>query len=343
MPQPLREMLPSKDLVDDIGDDVPTRERLARCYGQPFTNFIFDEVLPSFPSEARHLAFGVDEARLLTNIYPWFFPAAARAGTRDESRAFHDKLRSGVEQRVLYPMAGGFGGFAEGFMHHLNPTRIEVLTAASDLHVQLQPGTHVVEWVSALGRRFQAAHYFWAGAWPPLSQLLGLPCQNVATDRVLLGSFRLNRPANTRYHELLVGDPTHHVNRISFPASFRESVDPLMQIEFAVPLEAGWPMDPNHWRDVWTENTRRLGLLDPGHRIEEFDFRSFVMHFNGFGAEGVPLSDADPALLRPDSNIRPVIPSMANLNLNRYVPRAVGYVASVLGHGDFQLVFEQTA
>jgi hypothetical protein len=34
---------------------------------------------------------------------------------------------------------------------------------------------------------------------------------------------------------------------------------------------------------------------------------------------------------------------MANLNLNRYVPRAVGYVASVLGHGDFQLAFEQTA
>ena len=55
------------------------------------------------------------------------------------------------------------------------------------------------------------------------------------------------------------------------------------------------------------------------------------MHFNAYGMEGQRLIDADPSLVRADSNLRPVVPSMANLNLNRYVPQTVEYVASILG------------
>lgn len=54
------------------------------------------------------------------------------------------------------------------------------------------------------------------------------------------------------------------------------------------------------------------------------------MHFNGYGAEGEALRDADSALLKRDSNVHPVVPSMANLNLNRYVPRAVRDVTALL-------------
>ena len=331
MPQPLRDMLPKGELVDELGDRLPTRDRLGQYYGRAFTDLIFDEVLPSFPSEARHLAFGVDESRLLTNIYPWFFPRARRVATAgDESRAFHDRLRAGVEQRVLYPIEGGFGGFAEGFVRHFDPDRIEVLTGVNDVHVEILPGTRSVAWVGARGRRFAAAHYFWGGSWSTLCAILGLPCQEVATDQVLLGSFRLDRPATTAYHEILVGDPEHPLNRVYFPAAFRGASDPLMQVEFAVPRAVPWPNDPNHWRDAWVASARRLGLLDTTHRVEEFDFRSFPLHFNAFGAEGEALRDADPALLGQDTNVRPVVPSMANLNLNRYVPRAVRYVASVL-------------
>ena len=78
LPHELRELLPSDDLIDDIGDELPTRKRLAECYGKEFTDLIFDETLPSLPAENRHRAFDIDEARLLTNIYPWFFPRARR-------------------------------------------------------------------------------------------------------------------------------------------------------------------------------------------------------------------------------------------------------------------------
>jgi hypothetical protein len=89
-------------------------------------------------------------------------------------------------------------------------------------------------------------------------------------------------------------------------------------------------MEAEYWKRTWRESVEQLGLLDSAHRIEEFDFRSFPLHFNAFGAEGEPLRDADPNLLRSDSNVHPVVPSMANLNLNRHVPRTVTYVTTVM-------------
>jgi hypothetical protein len=240
---------------------------------------------------------------------------------------------SGPESSSGYSIPGK-AGFAEGFRRHCDPGITEVLTGVEDLHVAVRPGTRLIESVRGAGRHFTARHYFWAASWSSLCNLLGLPCQDVVTDRVMLGSFRLNRPATTAYHEILVGDPDHHLNRIYFPAMFRESGDPVLQVEFAVPTAVAWPVEPEHWRSVWVASLRRLGLLGETHSVTEFDFRAFSMHFNGFGAEGEALRDADPGILGTETNVRPVVPSMANLNLNRYVPRAVSYVASVAGGHD---------
>ncbi len=328
----LRDLLAGDELTDDIGDELPTRDRLGRCYGPGFAELVMDEVLPSFPTEHRHREFGVDESRLLTNLYPWFFPRAKRAvASGDESRAFHDRLRAGVTQEILYPASGGFGGFAAGFLDKLNPDRIDVRTGVGDIHVELSPGTQRVEWVEAGGEQLRAERYFWGQGWAPLCQLLELPCQDVATDRIALGSFRLDRAPVTAHHEILVGDPRYLINRVSFPDELRGTDDNLMQIEFAFPVNAdGWQLDADEWRDRWLADARAIGLLDQSHRVEEFDFKSFQMHYNAFGAEGEPLRDADPSLLDPGSNLHPIAPSMANLNLNRYVPRAVRQVSEVL-------------
>ncbi len=330
LPEQLRNMLPPGPLVDELGDAPPSRNNLAKYYGREFTDLVFDEVLSSYPSESRHRELGVDEARLLNNIYPWFFPRAERhPKTGDTSRAFHDRLRSGVAQTVLYPKVGGFGGFAEGFLRSYDPNRIEILTGAGDLEVETRPGTHTVESVSARGRRFRADNYFWATGWAGLCEFLGIPCQNTATDRVMLGSFRFDRDPHTKFHELLVGDPAHQANRIYFPGCFRPSKQPLMQVEYAVPTSSNPSADPEHWRSEWLRSARRLGLIDETHRAEEFDFKSFDMHFNSFGMEGEALRDADASLVQ-SLNLHPVVPSMANLNLNAYVPRVIDQVTRVL-------------
>jgi hypothetical protein len=331
LPDSLRKMLHGDDLVDDIGDALPTHERLARCYGRDFADLIYDEVLPSYPTEARHLAFGVDESKLLTNIYPWLFPRARRQKLEyDESRAFHDLLRDGVDQEILYPRSGGFGGFAEALLGSLDPTRTEVLLGADDLQVEIEPGTHTARSVAGGGRHFRAPRYLWGSSWPALCALLDLPCEETATDQFVLGSFVLDRPIRTPYLEILVGDPALRINRISFPARFRESDDPLVQVEFAFPVAEEWPEDADSWRSRWVGDLRRLELLEDSHRIEEFDFRIFRLHYNGFGMEGQALLDPDPSLVRSDGNLHPIVPSLANLNLNSHVPRSVEQVIRLL-------------
>ena len=61
-PEELRAMLPDGELVDKLGTDRPTRENLAKFYGKPFADLIFDEALPSYPSDYRHCTLGVDES-----------------------------------------------------------------------------------------------------------------------------------------------------------------------------------------------------------------------------------------------------------------------------------------
>ena len=331
LPAELRQMLPSEALDDDIGNDLPTRERLARHYGTAYANLIYDEVLPSYPSEHRHLQFGVDEAELLVNIYPWFFPRARRAPKRgDTSRMFHDKLRGGMDQYVLYPREGGFGAFGRALIDRCDPRLIEVITGMRDIEISLEPGSQNIDCIRGAGRCLTAPRYFWASGWPELCGLLGLACQNPASDRIVLGSFRLDRPAHSNFHEILVGSPEHLINRIHFPGAFRGTSDALMQIEFAFPAAEERPLEPEFWRSTWVESARTLGLLSPEHRVEVFDFKTRPLHFNGYGMEGTRLEDANPSRLDPTSNIHPVVPSMANLNLNDHMPRDVAYVTSVL-------------
>ena len=342
---PTREQLPARprraapagELVDDLGDDLPTRDRLAGCYGRAYVDLVFDEVLPSFPSEARHLAFGVDEARLLVNVYPWFFPRVRWARPRRRRVApFHDRLRAGVPQEVLCP-PGGFGALRRRASRRRStrsaPT---VVVGVGDLDVEVEPGTHTVASVTAGGRRYVAEHYVWAAGWPQLCALLDLPCQDVG-DRPRAARQLPPRPSRPRRPSRAARRRSDASASIAStcPDELRGTGEPLLQVEFAVPVaDERWPQDRDTWRRWWLEATAgALGLLDADHRVEEFDFRSFVMHFNGFGVEGEPLRDADPQLLRADTNIVPVVPSMANLNLNRWVPRAVRDLGAVVDAG----------
>jgi hypothetical protein len=230
---------------------------------------------------------------------------------------------------VLYPREGGFGGFAVALASALERDGVEVVLGASDLHVEVEPGTHRVCHVDAAGRRFQAGTYFWGAGWAALCEWLDVECQNVATDQVVLGSFRFDRPVRTDFHELLVGDPSFLLNRVHTPSAFRHDETPLLQVEFAYPaLDDTWARAAHAWRERWLADLRALGLLDGSHHVDDFDFRAFRMHFNGYGAEGVALRDADPSLLASDSNVVPLAPSMANLNINRYVERVIEEVST---------------
>jgi hypothetical protein len=330
LPDELRRLLPGDEIVDDLGDEPPTRERLRRYYGA-YADFVFDEVLPSYRCEWRHKQLGVDESRLMTNIYPWFFPRAARRPAGGgESRTFHDRLRGGEPQYVLYPKEGGFAGFAQAFLTSLGPG-VEVLTGRGDLRFEVEPTTHFVRWIEVGDRKLTSRHVFWCAGWPWLCELLGLEVQNLATDRMLLGSFRFDTPAVSDFNEILVADPSFHIDRVSFPGRFAGTDAPLLQVEFAFPAaDERIPLESATWRETWLADLWRLGLVGAAHRVESFEFRCFRMHYNSFGAEGQPRREPDSGQIHPRSNVRPVAPTQQNRNLNGSVPLYLEYVARVL-------------
>jgi hypothetical protein len=155
--------------------------------------------------------------------------------------------------------------------------------------------------------------------------------QNLATDNLLLGSFRFNQPAISKYNEILIGDPSFHIDRISFPGKFAQTNAPQLQVEFAFPVaDQSLPLEPQHWQQTWISDLRRLGLLGDGHRLETYDFRYFRMHYNSFGAEGEECREAAPSLLMPSSNIWPVAPTVQHRNINNRVPLYLQQINRVL-------------
>lgn len=333
MPGELSSLLAADELIDELGNAAPTRAALTDIYGAGFAELIFDEVLPSFPSEARHREFGVEDASLLTNIYPWFFPRAQLAAKPgDASRAFHDLLRQGQPQHILYPAEGGFGAFSQAFLDHYDEQQTRVVLGAKKLDFTLEPESQSIVSLHLDEETIQAKHYFWADSWPALCALIDLPCQSVATDRIVLGSFCFDHHIESEFSELLVGDPRLHINRLYFPADFTCRSEPRLQIEFAFPTaeEQSRSLDSDVWRNRWLDDMRQLGLITDAHRVTMFDFKTRQLHFNSFGMEGEPLVEADASLIDSRSNIRPLAPSMANWNLNTHVPQTIATVVDAL-------------
>lgn len=333
-PAELRALLPQGPLRDELGSAPPTRENLARFYGRPFVDFVFDEVLGSYPSELRHLEFGAEEHQLVTNVYPWFFPAAERAADgATASRAYHERMRGEARELMLYPERGGFGGFADAFRARLEEAGVELLTGADDLSYDVDGTTRSVTAVRTRGRELRGRRVYWCGPPGPLCGLLGRAVPDAKPDWFLLGSFELDEPVRCPYTELIVGAREHRINRISFPAKLGGGRDDLVQVEFAHPRASGdFSEDPGSWLDDWLESLRRLGIVGPTARVVDFDFKRFPTLYNCFGVEGVPMPEVE-LELPEGSNLRPVLPSIRSINLSTRVPQFLEYVVRDLAGG----------
>ena len=317
--------------IDDIGASLPTRERIAAVYGEGFAGLIFDEVLPSYPSEARHAVFGVDPAALLVNIYPWFFPRIERASAGiNPSRLYQDSVREGRRESLLYPLAGGFGGFANGFRRLLEARGVE-FWLDPDFEVRWNAESQRVDWVGVGGRRARAPRVYWTRSPETLCELLGKPLPALDPDLFVLGSFEFDRPIRCEYTELIVGDPDHPVNRISFPGKLNGERDDLVQLEFAFPRAAnGYSTKANDWQGDWLRSLRRLGVIGPEHNVVAFDWKKVPLLYNAYGVEGQPMPEIDLGGLDPATNLRPVLPSLRKINLNTRVPDYLRFVLADL-------------
>jgi len=317
-------------LVDDIGTQPPTRERIASCYGRGFADLVFGEILPSYPSDHRHALLGVPEQSLLVNVYPWFFPRSARARVSlDASRTYQDAVREQPREYLLYPDAGYFGAFPEAIARRCVAQGAELLLGARDLFVDYQPQTRRVESVLVNGRRLRAPRVYWCGPPAALCALVGREVPNATPDSFVLGSFEYERPVRCAYSELILGDPEHRINRISFPGKLAHGEDNLVQCEFAFPTaDEEWSRKPEDWRDAFARSLTQLGVVDAHNRVVDASVQLVPIFYNVLGAEGRELPPLDFAdTLGPDSNLRPVLPTYQKVNINTRVPQIVQFLA----------------
>ena len=221
-PGELRALLKPGRIVDDIGSDPPTRARLGEVYGPAFADFVFDEVLASYPAEDRQREYGVDESRLLANIYPWFFPRVERVRREDTTHhRYQSKVRAIGGEHVIYPEEGGFNGFALGLAEQAREAGVEVLVGARDLSVEMDAERRRVEHVVADGRRYSASRVYWCGPPKVLLDLLGEESFDATPETFILASFQFERPVLCQDLELLGGDPRHLIKRASFPGKLQ--------------------------------------------------------------------------------------------------------------------------
>lgn len=331
-PRDLQESLRDGQIVDDIGTDAPTRERLADCYGDKFAGIVYDRILPSYPSEHWHAQFGVDESELMSAIYPWFCPRVPRGeGARDASRSYQDRIRAQQKEYLLYPDEGGFGSFARAFQRHINDGPGEVVTGIKDMDIDYDAQSQTIRKVTADGRELRAQRVFWCAPAPGLCQLMGIEHPNYKCDHFLLGSFEFDRETTCRYNELLVGDPDHFINRISFPGKLAQERDDLLQIEFCYPLKDGSrAMSAEEWRDHWVASLKTLGIISQDTRVVDFDLKTFPIRYNAYGVDGKKVDAVDLGELSPESNLVPVLPAPGNVNINTRVPMYLRFLAEEL-------------
>jgi hypothetical protein len=326
-------MFPDGELVDLLGKNPPTRANLAPYYGSEFVDLIFDEALPSYPSDHRHVELGVPEHEVMSVLYPWFFPRARRERLDvNQSRAYQDRIRAEAKEYLLYPDEGGFGTFAEGFRARIEAMGVDVLTDVADLAFDVDLERRHVRSVTAHGRRLAAPRLYWCAPPGPLMSLLEMDVPDLKPDRFMLGSFQLARPITCDYNELIFGDPSHRINRISFPGKLALGDDDLVQIEFAFPEASGaYSHDTAFWCQTWRESLERLGIASKDNETVDVDVKSFRIMYNCYGVEGKPVPDLDVGEIPAGSNLRPVLPTVRNVNINTRVPQYLKFLAEDLG------------
>ena len=331
-PSELAELLPPAEVRDTIGGAPPTRERIAGCYGPRFADFIYDEVLASYPAELRQLEFGIEAWKLLVNIYPWFFPRVERARVdHGSSRAYQDSVREGREESLLYPKRGGFGAFASAFRRKLEAAGVEFVLGADDFETEIRSDPLAVETVRAGGRRFHSDRVYWCASPTSLCEAIGQPLPPLDPDWFVLGSFQFAEPIDCAFTELIVGDPDHAISRISFPGRLAGERDDLVQLEFAYPKAVDpYGKDAAAWCERWTESLRALGIAPVSNALVDFDFKRVPLLYNCYGVEGEPTPELDLRAIPSDSNLKPVLPTLRKVNINTRVPQYLAFLTEDL-------------
>lgn len=328
-PESIRRLFVESNTDQTVG--IPTRSELNRIYGPDFVNLIYDEVIPSYRGHKwLRDNEGLNESGLHL-AYPWFFPSRKRDHKRSEEWfSYHDKVRETNSQYVLYSKEKGFGNLLGRMENLLNSEKYELFKSVGDLKIKIDQKNKRISSISFGDYEFTSDLIFWAS---PIGGLCSY--FNVSLPKALkpqefrLGSFAFSKPLGTQYHEILVGDLNHKIDRISFPSRLSGKSDNLVQVEFFYP-QGELNLDQNEWKNEWLNSLEVLKIIDGDNELIDFDFKALKRGFvtSTPYQEIIELCKAE--LSHPSSNLYVPFWGVGPENINRLIPTVFSSVLNII-------------
>ncbi|MGI0023241.1 MAG: NAD(P)-binding protein, partial [Nitrososphaeraceae archaeon] len=206
-PKELRKLFKRENIIDNIKNNI-TKKKIAETYGMNFTNFIFNEVLTSYPSQYWAIRNGSREEDVLGIVYPWFFPKINKEIRKNlEWESYHDMIRKKSHQYVLYPKKGGFNGFVQAIAHNIDTNFCQIITNAKNIQLEINKKTKKVTSVRYNDTNVSTDLAIWCNSPISLLNLLNVKNLNTGSSKpqeIVFGNFVFEKNLNSNYHEILV-------------------------------------------------------------------------------------------------------------------------------------------
>lgn len=340
-PEPLRQQIRLDPTVRiKLGS---TREEFSRAYGKWFANLAFDEMLPAYPTLKWQLEHGFPEESLMRWIFPWFFPRsvieqAPAEGTEtgvysEESRLYHYLCRHANPpcEEVIYPTDRGFGRLIEEMLND-SQDQFRVYMNTTDINVDIDPKSLVVNNVHAGGKDYKAKRVYWCAPLPVLCNYLGWRLPKGEPQWEILGSFTFQDPVSMHDHEILFADPHFPIRRINNPGKISgQNNSRTLQVEYTtMGGDAGKSAD--EWKMRWLENLQTLGLVEQENRIVDFDFRTLSRGIVSTEDLDDFLRSCKNKISNADTNLITPHLAVASDNNSRLIPEVVHCIQDTLRH-----------
>ena len=316
----------SKKLQEDTIEGKLSRVKISKNFGKKFTDLAYKDILISYPSIKWSLENGGKEEDFFGLVYPWFFPNIKKKNQRkSEWEIFHDKMRN-VEHFVLYPKKGGFESFIKGIQNDINKKYCKIIKNTKNIKFQINSKTRNISSVKINERVFVANAYFWCNSPISLCKILGINIKKMKSGKpqqIIFGNFVLKNNIKSNFHEILVGNPQHKINRISFPGKISNKGNRLIQVEWAIPLNTS-KIDKISLKKSWIASLMTLGIINKQNQIKRI---SIIEETKGFVTKHnwEYITNAYRKKIYDEKGDNVIIPSF-NLgpeNINRVVPEAI--------------------
>ena len=186
-------------------------KKLESVYGSDFVTFAIDNIAKSYVQNQLWMKYDLSDEIKLTNIYPWFFPFSSKdnQGNINKLRPhFHNAMSQ--DNLVMYPKDGSFMSISTALRDALNhvifvpqDTDYQFATFDDNGKVEVEKNTlHV-----------------WPINYADLASRFNLKHPDQVESSFYLVSVILDKPVRFDDHEILVGDKSYYIDRVSSPES----------------------------------------------------------------------------------------------------------------------------